>query len=706
MNVKYIRVGDRVRIGMLMGANREWLGIGPVVVAGVSLRDGRHPLVPRLATPDGHVYTKFELDWARSEGNTATVHLHAYAVHTARTEYLDEYTQRMVVPGADRQMAKDSLTLTLKSAAERLGGREWAGFEWQWMFSSRRRRIHAILVDGSWEIGGRITGCVLLHQGQCNRPVYRGSRGTDFTTACLKTLQQRGSPQGMSYQLAPRGGLIQAFDFMHTEDAAFLIYWPKYDSVCSLLESPQGHDRLYVLDEYRVRLARRAVSLPQRFLVAAGPLADHEARDLWWAAHERVYGGYRRAFRVKPTMVRPEIGLKYSVRVVDGGLKVSIGGVEVDSREVPYAIGDHVIPLLHRAGIRRFFPEVMSESDVTVLGMERKLDRGIHGDLHCSSVCATHRFVPSEFWGGMKAWHYMAEKARALGIEIGAWFAPHFSPRARIFQEHPEWRMIDVNTMPSGGGYGWHTIISADWNTEIFDWVLADIKRWKEEGGLDYLFTDSFANLGLLQQNYARMMRTSWRRLAQLYGEFSKMGIKALTFEGISPFGASRFGIADLRGDLLGPAAGIVGQNDLGWWVDDFDMAYGLCLGAAFRKRPEAEIRSLCFRAAAARGYLMMDSLCGHLYDLPEWARELNIIYEKALPHMVQRTLLPDRSGICWRGDGASVIWALRATDVEVDDGAQVLELGAEDDTAIEPSASGKCSLQAGRVYMIRHPGV
>mgnify|MGYP000045518287 CR=1 FL=1 len=138
MNVKYIRVGDRVRIGMLMGANREWLGIGPVVVAGVSLRDGRHPLVPRLATPDGHVYTKFELDWARSDGNAATVHLHAYAVHTARTEYLDEYTQRMVVPGADRQLAKDSLTLTLKSAAERLGGREWTGFEWQWTISTWR----------------------------------------------------------------------------------------------------------------------------------------------------------------------------------------------------------------------------------------------------------------------------------------------------------------------------------------------------------------------------------------------------------------------------------------------------------------------------------------------------------------------------------------------------------------------------------------
>jgi hypothetical protein len=54
----------------------------------------------------------------------------------------------------------------------------------------------------------------------------------------------------------------------------------------------------------------------------------------------------------------------------------------------------------------------------------------------------------------MKAWRHMADKGRALGLEIGAWFAPHFSPRAPIFAEHPEYRMIDAAGQGSGGGYG------------------------------------------------------------------------------------------------------------------------------------------------------------------------------------------------------------------------------------------------------------
>ena len=198
---------------------------------------------------------------------------------------------------------------------------------------------------------------------------------------------------------------------------------------------------------------------------------------------------------------------KYRTQVDAGQLRMTIAGEGIDSTHVPEAIAERVLPRLRAQGIKRFFPEVMSQSDVTEDGMKRKLDAGVHGDLHCVSICATHRFLPAEFWGGMKGWKWMTDKGRELGIEMGAWFAPHFSPRAPVFEEHPEYRMISATGLPAGGGYGFQTLVVADWNSGIRDWAMKDLKRWKEEGGLDYLFTDSLSNMGLVQANYAAGMR-------------------------------------------------------------------------------------------------------------------------------------------------------------------------------------------------------
>ena len=685
---KTITLGEHVRLTLLFGARKEWLGIGDIRVDGVALRDGRHPMVVRLDTPDGWLYTRFFLESAsEKKSGAATFRFRAVGVPWGRQEFMDEYDQNLLAVGMPRGEVEDTLTLTLAPVAERIGGRTWHGFAHSFEFRSAKRRIHRLLLDGSWELGGSVAGNTLFHQGQCNMPVWRGAKRSLFTTTCLKTLEQYGSPQGVSYQLAPRGGLIQAFDFQHGRAGALLHYWPRFESISSVVESPAGSTRLFVSDEHRFPLSRRAATPAQRVLFAAGRLAEHEARDLWWTAHEHVYGGIRKAHGVTATVVRPEMGLKYSTRVTDGGLKMTVGGVEVDSREVPYAIAEHVLPRLAAAGIRRFFPEVMSESDVTALGMKRKLDAGVHGDLHCSSVCATHRFLPSEFWGGLPAWRHMADRARALGIEIGAWFAPHLSPRSPIFAEHPEYRMIDVNSLAAGGGYTAQCIVSADWNTGIYDWALDDLMRWQSEGGLDYLFTDSWANLGLVQMNYSAGMRTSLRRLAQLYHDIqTRVGVKVFTFEGISPFGASRFGLADLRGDLLDAQGGIVGQNDFGWWVRDMDMAYGICLCAHPRKRTEEEVKALQFRAMSARGYIMPDALCGPLYDVPAWCVELNLIYEQALPDMKTRRMLPDGRGIQWENGANRIVWAYSNFECPAPAGAKIERLTG---AGVEASSGG-----------------
>ncbi|MBI4027960.1 MAG: hypothetical protein HY360_23450 [Verrucomicrobia bacterium] len=635
----------------------EFIGLGGISVGRVRLRAARRPFLVRADTPEGVCYARFQLGRFQRRRDQVAFELCAEGWPWGRTECHDEYNQQMIAVGHDIEPVTDKLRLALAPAELELGKRRWVGFSYSFEFRSARRKVHRLWTEATWEIGGSLVGNTVLHQGHCNQPVYRGAKRTVFTTHCLKTLHQYGSPLGSSFQLAPRGGLLQTFDFQYAAQGALLQFWPRMESIASLIESPPESELLHVIDEYRFELSNWVRTTPKWVLFSIGKLADHEARDLWWAAHEYVNGRIRARFRVQPTVAAPEIGLKYRSRVVGSKFRMTILDQEVDSVEVPYVIADRLFPRLAAQGIRRFISEVMSESDVTTLGMRRKLDDGVHGDLRCASVCATHRFLPSKFWGGLKAWRYMYEKAHAHGIELGAWFAPHLSPRAPIFQEHPEYRVIDQNSQPFGGGYSFVGLNTADWNTGIYHWVLRDLRRWKQEGGLDYLFTDSWPNLGLLPVNYAARMRTNFRPLGRLFHDIQKLGIQLLSFEGISPFGITRIGITDLQGAQQAQNRAVAGQNDFGWWVGHEDMAFGMCPMVSPSRRSARELERISFRALANRACITWDNQFDLNYRLPAWWVRLNHIYQRAVPHMQWRHLLPNGAGVKWTDGSTEILW-------------------------------------------------
>jgi len=675
-----VNVGEHVRADVLVGEAEQFVGLGGVWIDGVAVRSPARPLVLRIDTPEGILYTRYIVEDIRAEADGATaVVLRAVGIPWGRREYCDEYNQQLIDVEAPVEPVVDTVTLLLRPAQLELGGRPWQGFSYAVRYESPSREIHRILVHGTWEIGGAVTGNTVLNRGQVCMPVYKGSAESVFTTACLKRVDLYGDDQGMSFQLGPRGGLLQAFDFQYAGDGALLMYWPGLESISSIVESPPGSDLLHVIDEERFELSGSVTTTPKHVLFAPGSLTEEQSRDLWWAAHEYVYGGICDVYGVEPTLARPMAGGGGGTGRLDGErILVTIGGEEVESTDVPYAFADNVLPKFAAQGFRRFMAPAIRECDVSVLGKVRKLDEGLHGDLHCASVCATHRFQPAELWGGMKGWRYMAEKARALGIEVGTWFAPHFSPRAAIFEEHPDWAMIGADTRAIGGGYGWHTLRVADWNTGIYDWVLADMKRWQEEGGLDYIFVDSWANLSLLQVNFAARMRTNFARLGQLLADLQKVGIKAISFEGISPFGISRFGMQDLRGDLLEGQAGVAGQNDFGWWVGHEDMAYDFCAHVQERKRAPEELERIQFRLMANRGYAMFDDIQTGPVEWPDWFVRLNHTYNQALPHMRVRRMLPEGAGVSWSDDSARIVWAYRDLELPVGKGVTAEMLDGE----------------------------
>jgi len=343
------------------------------------------------------------------------------------------------------------------------------------------------------------------------------------------------------------------------------------------------------------------------------------------------------------------------------------------------------------------------ETDMTTLTMTRGID-SCYGELHVGGACVTHRYLPSNFWGGLRAWQRLVERGHALGMEIGHWLAPHLSPRAPIFEAHPEWRMIDALGFPAAGGYGFQTLVVGDWNSGLADWMLADLRRWHDEAGLDYLWVDSFSNMGLVQMNYAERMRTNYAAFARFLDRVQQIGIRELTFESTSALGCPSFGMTDLQGAHLAQRKDVAGQNDFGWWADEPDMICEMSIDLGGFTRAPAESARLQFQALASRGTIFYNQPAAEggfvtrEPGIPDWWRKNLEVFNRAEPLMRgARRLLPDRAGVVWHSEAGRCVWTFKEAKVPVRPGETVTAIHGKSG---KPSA-GAVTLPAEGVYRI-----
>jgi hypothetical protein len=703
-----------INIELLLAPDGFFKGLGSITANGIPLRNGAVPFRFQMDTHDGILYTQLRLREVvpLSDGGHE-LRLEALGLPWGRSEILDDYAQTVIYPAISDRPVLDDLRIELRPVRHTLGGHEWSGFCYRLHFRSDTRQVHRALVHATWELGGAITGNTLLCPGQCNQPVWRGTKNALFTSACLRALHLHGQLHGNSFQLGPRAAMCQAFDFQHGPNGVLLGFWPEFDGLSSLLESRSGEDVLHVLDEYRLPLAKELVTPAKWILFRPGNLPEHEARDLWWDTVQAVHGGIRERFGVSASHMLPEgpfhQGFGYETRMQNGRLQMALrAGHWVDHPEVLDAYAEQVLPRLAELGFKRFKPEAVTESDVTVLGMKRKLEAGIHGDLHCGSVCATQRHIPSEFWGGLPAWRRMYERGRSLGMQVGHWIAQHMSPRAPIFDEHPSYRVTDAHGFPAAGGYGFNTLIVANWNSGFADWAFDNLRRWKEEAGLDFLWVDSYSNLGTLQINYADQMRPQYAAYARFLARLQQIGIRDLTFESVTALGCPSFGMADLQGARQAQRHDVAGQNDFGWWADEPDMICDMHINLSDIPRSAAESERLQFQAMASRGMIFYGratdggGFVSRNLDIPDWWQRNLSIFNRAEPlmHGVRR-LLPDRAGVVWHSDAGRCIWTfteyrLEAPEdvvVEAIDGRQLHKL----------PGTGAMTLPAWGVYRVQN---
>ncbi len=697
--VRRLDVSDEVSVELVVDGERL-LGLGSVWVGGLAIRSNAAPLRPDFSTPDAIHYQDFLL--RETEMTEAGIVLRTVALGRPEVygEMMDEYSYNLAVPRL-RTEQRDRLDWILKAAELTLDGERYVGLSLSFRFHSEANEIHRFTTVATWEIGGSAEGNTIYHQSYTCPPVFEVTTANHFSTTCLKRLDLWDSWLGHSYQMLPRWGAIQPFDFLASEDGVLLGYWPTPHSVKSLVQTNAGEPVIFVLDEYNFALSKEVEIPAKHLLFSRGGRARHEVVNMWTRACDHTSAVIRGFFGIEPSLPTPGGGPVYAGRnsvprhelakgrqedwlwkVDNGSFYFKLDGEWVASRDKLYWLADHKLPELAARGIERVWFEPVHESDFTEDAFAHHAETGWHGDLTVCSICGSRRYVPAEFYDGWRGWNYLADAARRLGLKLGHWVGLHLTPRAPILRDHPEYILQHVNTLGHSGGYSHLSICSINWCSGAKQWFLDDMRRWHDEGGLEWLFFDSWPNLGCSPLNYGGRMEPMQWEMGDLLARLQEIGYNWFSFEGTSPFGVHQYGLWDPMQEYeRHTSGGVMGQNDFGWWLGHEYMGYNQCLGPKVnRGRDRALLPEISFRYAANRSLTMVQE--NHERHYP-YVKGLDRTCARLQPLMQKRYLLPDDQGVRWESPRGQALFAYKPFDFPVPAGSRVYRVEGGEETAV-----------------------
>jgi hypothetical protein len=701
---KWHKISKSTRVEIVSSGD-ALLGIGAIEIDGVAVRSSKTEIRPDFSTPDAVHYQDFALLDIEKTDSGIVLHSEALARHELYGEMMDEYSYNLAFPRL-HEIQRDRLDWIIKPVEITLDGERYVGLSIAFHFSSDRNEIHRFTTVATWEIGARADGNTIYHQSYTCPPVFDVTAENHFSTTCLKQLDLWNSWLGNSYQMLPRWGAIQPFDFQSAEQGVLLGYWPDKHSVKSLIQKNPGEDVIFVVDEYDFALAKDVDIPAKNILFSSGRREKHEIVNMWTRACDYTAEIIRGFFGIKTCQPLLGGGPVYKGRNSvprgelaggpqpdwlwtheNGKFYFQLEGEKIERREFLYWLADKKLPQLHARGLKRIMFEPVHESDFTEDAFAYHAQTGWHGDLVVCSICGSRRYVPADCYDGWRGWNYLADKARKLDMSLGHWVGLHLTPRAPILREHPDYVLQHVNTLGHSGGYSHLSICSINWCSGAKKWFLDDMKRWHDEGGLEWLFFDSWPNLGCSPLNYGGRMEPMQWEMGDVLAQLQKIGYAWFSFEGTSPFGVHQYGLWDPMQEYeKHTSGGVMGQNDFGWWLGHEYMGYNQMLGPGVNEKRDRKILpEISFRYAANRSLTLV--LENHENRYP-YVEGLDRTYALLQPLMRKRYVLPDDRGVKWESDLGLAVFAYRSFDLQLPKGAKVFRVEKGLEKPVEYSGS------------------
>ncbi len=663
-NEKWLRLSNGVEIELRF-EGEAFLGLGEIRAASVPVRSGAWPLRPQIATAEGLRYERLELIETVQEDGGYLLRVKLIGSAGGPHPRFDYYRPMISTELPDTPV-EDLLEWRLAPLRQEIGSETWEGMSYSYRFLSDQRRIHRLLDWGTWEVGGRAEGNLLISRA-CFSPVE-----AQLTRAGRYTTSEEYGPsaddvEGTFMQLRPRFGAMQCFDYEWNPRGSLLLAWDRPDYINGLVHKEAGSDWVQVIDEHWFELTGDARP-PARWV-----LFRPAGRE------ETVWEGRTRWMRCWQWS-REHYGHQVGIAPVRAPLMYQVEATPALGRpETGIAISEHLRDvILPRAAQLGF--EAVFFGPRWQCALAEDLPGTLNNNAH--SICAPYDYRFAEQWGGDKLMREVCDTGKRLGVAAMPWLAAHITtlfPDSPLLKDHPDYLVRDIFGGHYSGGYA--EIASGDLAGGFGDRWFECLRHNVEEVGVQAWFFDSYPNLAAMPVNYADpQLRPGIKRLWEFQAWCQERGVY-WEIEGDGPFGIASCGIGG-AGTGAGQHTGMFHGN----FFSDYagERAYSL-IDANLRVEEKWIDAGWVdptdyFRSLAARGPLCpithpdAPTLWGWVTDdVVSWNRA----YAQVRDVMDVPRLLPDDAGVIWNSASqpGAVIWSFGRKDLALPCRGQVTDL-------------------------------
>jgi len=653
----------------IVSKNDMYLGIGTVILDGVTVREKDLLALPYFATLDGIEYKSFRLNNVKEEGKKVVISTTAIGTYCDIAAVLDHSLDPVwsIMPWNGEIIAEDELNIIIEPATKKIRGKEFKGFKYQLVFSSKKREIYYILDRSSWEINGTAVGNTVLQQSMGGDPKVTFSENTTYTSA--GNIPFKTNPI-MTHDI-PRWASGQGFDYQYNKDVALIGLFENCGLIRSIIARNPKDTAIRYFDKHIFDQGKK-VKTVKKFIGIAKNVGDYvDHLNLWTGVFDADQDNVLSEFDMDRTYPWTSIGQNLWENFTADSYR------------------ENLLPAAAALGFQMMFIDPFWENDMT---------RVKNGTLTVGgSMCEPHEYEVSEVVGGIAKYKKLAEDARSLGVEIISWIGSHQSSHSPYLREHKR-EIIKQMDGRHYYGSGYDDIHGMDLTSPFGDMFEESIARGHKATKTAGSFYDSFFNFGWMPVNYQTIdhndpndrhgvlkVHTQWRRLAQIMASWQKQGLYML-IDSIGPWGLSQTGV---QGNYSKP-----GNEPLAY-QSSINIGYSLIptnKDATVKKNiirgPEFYYHLLALKVAPRHNIFTTNAKGESVrLDKVEGApiiKQSNLDYRAVLEFMHTRTIFKGNSGVMWESKDkkTKVFFAFKPLSVKIAKNKKIFNKTTDKDVA------------------------
>ena len=651
-----------------------YLGIGKVVIDGVTVREKDLLALPYFATLGGIEYKSFRLNEVKEEGKKVIISTTALGTYCDVAAVLDHSLDPVWSTKAwnCEIVAEDELNIIIEPATKKIRGAEFKGFKYQLVFSSKKNEIYYILDRASWEINGTAVGNTLLRQSMGGDPKVTFTENTEYSSA--GNIPFPLNPI-MTHDV-PRWASEQGFDYQYNKDVALIGFFDNCGLIRAIVSRDAKDTNIRHLDKHifdqgkKVKTVKKFIGITKN----VGDYVDH--LNLWTGVFDADQDNVLSEFGMERTYARTTASWNF--------------WNNFDSE----SYRDDLIPAAAALAFQQVFIDPIWENDMTRLKdgtfptynlneMAVPYDKTLVKDGIITvggNMCCPHEYEVAKVLGGIKKYKKLAEDARELGIEIISWIGSHQSFLSPYLRGHRK-EIIKQMDGRHYYGSGYDEIYGMDLTSPFGDMFEECVARGHKDTTISGFLYDSFYNFAWMPVNFQTVdhsnpkdndgvlkAHTQWKRLAKMMAYWQKQGLHML-IESLGPWGQPQHGVQGAYNRPGNEALAYQCTINVGYSVIPTNNTSS---GKKVDRGPQFYYHLLALKAPSSQGLFYNDakgkSVRIDKTPAAPFIKQSNLDYRAVLEYMHTRTILKGEKGVMWdsKDNKTKVLFAFKPQSVKV----------------------------------------